>query len=290
MIGGLVYPNDQQPQGLPGQPGQPDYGQIPQPPQPEYGQPQPGYAQPAYGLPGQWDYSQGGQPGYPPGYQPMPPGYPMAPPPPQGTNGLAIAALILGLLGACLLAVPFGIIALTQIKQRNQNGKGLAIGGLVASGVWALIVVILFAVGAVNGSDTSASQDNTTRASALPDSPTSISVDEVKVGDCLQTVEENNHIRKVTVLPCDSAHDAEVIAQVHLTGSWPGSLDASFQQANDACLDEIDKQLSKSSMYDQLETFILYPASETQWNKLNGRATCMVHDAGGKKLTGKVPR
>ncbi|WP_196054487.1 DUF4190 domain-containing protein [Nocardia aurantiaca] len=271
---------------MPGQPGPAEYGYAPQPGQPDYGQ----AAQPAYGQPGQWDYGRAGQPGYPPGYQPMPPGYPMAPPPPQSTNGLAIAALILGLLGACLLAVPFGIIALTQIKQRNQNGKGLAIGGLIASGVWALIVVILFVVGAVNGSDTSASQDNTTRTAALPDSPTSISVDEVKTGDCLQTVEENNHIRKVTVLPCDSPHDAEVITQVHLTGSWPGSLDASFKKANDACLDEIDKQLSKSSMYDQLETFILYPANETQWNKLNGRATCMVHDANGKKLTAKVPR
>ncbi|MGW5226831.1 DUF4190 domain-containing protein [Nocardia niigatensis] len=279
-----MYPNDQQPQGVPGQP---DYGQIPPPPQPDYGQsayPQPGYGQ------GQWEYGQPGQPGYAPGYQPMPPAYPMAPPPPQGTNGLAIASLILGLIGGCLLAVPFGIIALSQIKQRNQNGRGLAIGGLVASGVWALIAVLLVVVGAVNGSDNSASQDNSTRTSALPDSPTSISVDEVKVGDCLQTVEENNHIRKVTVLPCDSSHDAEVIAQVHLPGSWPGSLDASFQKANDACLDEIDKQLGKSSMYDQLETFILYPANETQWDKLNGRATCMVHDAGGKKLTGKVPR
>ncbi|WP_157513912.1 DUF4190 domain-containing protein [Nocardia concava] len=274
LIGGLVYPNDQQPQGLPGQPGQPD------PNQPMY---------PGYGQPGQqWDYGQQGQPGYPPGYPPQP-GYPMAPPP-QGTNGLAIASFVLSLFGFCFLAVPFGFIALSQIKQRNQGGRGFAIAGLVISGLSVLVIAAGVAIGIATDSDNSASRDNTTRTAALPDSPTSISVDDVKTGDCLQTVEENNHIRKVTVLPCNSPHDAEVITQVHMPGSWPGSLDSSFDKANDACTTEIDRLLGNSSMADQLETFILYPANETQWNKTNGRATCMVHDANGKKLTAKVPR
>ncbi|MEC3955104.1 DUF4190 domain-containing protein [Nocardia sp. CDC153] len=273
MIGGLVYPNDQPPQGYPGQPGQPDYGQ----------------SQPAYPQAGQWDYGQQGQPGYPPGYPPAP-GYPMGPPPPQGTNGLAIASLIFGVIGGCLLSIPFGIIALTQIKQRNQNGRGLAIAGLIASGVWALVAVLVVAVGVATDSKNSASSDNSTRTAAVPDSPTSISVDDVKTGDCLQTVEEGTHIRRVTILPCDSPHDAEVITQIHLTGSWPGSADASSQQANDSCEQQLETILGNSSMYDQLQLFILYPATETQWNKSGGRAACLVQDGSGKKLTGKVPR
>ncbi|MEC3913376.1 DUF4190 domain-containing protein [Nocardia sp. CDC160] len=269
MIGGLVYPNDQQPQGYPGQPGQPDPGQ----------QPYPHYAQS-----GQWDYQQGQ-----PGYAPMPPAYPMAPPPPQGTNGLAVASLIFGVIGGCLLSIPFGIIALTQIKQRNQNGRGLAIAGLIASGVWALVAVLVFAVGVATDSKNSASQDNSTRT-GQPDAPTSISVDDVKTGDCLQTVQEGTHIRRVTILPCDSPHDAEVITQVHLAGSWPGSADASSQKANDSCEQQLQTMLGNSSMYDQLQLFILYPATQTQWNKSGGRAACLVQDGSGKKLTGKVPR
>ncbi|MFF0637339.1 DUF4190 domain-containing protein [Nocardia sp. NPDC004151] len=273
---------------MPGQPGQPQPGQYgyPQPGQPEYGQP--AYGQPDYGQQqpfyGQPDYGQ-------PGYQPMPPGYPVAPPPAQGTNGFAIAALIFGLLGCTsLLAVPFGIIALNQTKQRNQGGRGLAIAGLILAGLWLLFSVVLVAIGAVTDSNTTAAQDNTTRTSALSDSPTSISIDEVKTGDCVQTVEENNHIRKVTVLSCDSPHDGEVITQVHLPGSWPGSGDASFDKASEACQVQLDKLLASSPVVEQLESFILYPANETQWNKSNGRATCMVHNADGSKLTTKVPR
>ncbi|MFE5288919.1 DUF4190 domain-containing protein [Nocardia sp. NPDC056611] len=284
---------------MPGQPGQPQPGQYgyPQPGQPEYGQPaygqpdygqqQPFYGQPDYGQPqpayGQPDYGQ-------PGYQPMPPGYPVAPPPAQGTNGFAIAALIFGLLGTCLLAIPFGVIALNQTKQRNQAGRGLAIAGLIASGLWVVFAVVIVAIAAVTDSNTTAAQDNTTRTSALSDSPTSISIDEVKTGDCVQTVEENNHIRKVTVLSCDSPHDGEVITQVHLPGSWPGSGDASFDKASEACQVQLDKLLASSPVVEQLESFILYPANETQWNKSNGRATCMVHNADGSKLTTKVPR
>ncbi|MEV0464190.1 DUF4190 domain-containing protein [Nocardia tengchongensis] len=280
---------------MPGQPGQPQPGQYGYPQQPAYGQPDYGQVPPAYGP---QDYGQAQQPVYgqpdygQPGYQPMPPGYPMAPPPAQGTNGFAIAALVFGLLGTCfvLLAVPFGFIALNQIKQRNQAGRGLAIAGLIASGVWVLVFAVLVGIGVLTDSDTTASSDNTTRTSALSDSPTSISIDEVKTGDCVQTVKENNHIRKVTVLPCDSPHDGEVITQVHLPGSWPGSGDASFDKASEACQVQLDKLLASSPVVDKLESFILYPANEVQWNKSNGRATCMVHNADGQKLTAKVPR
>lgn len=54
-----------------------------------------------------------------------------------GTNGLAVASLILGILWLCwlgsLLAVIFGHVALGQIKKsgETQGGKGLAIAGLV---------------------------------------------------------------------------------------------------------------------------------------------------------------
>lgn len=322
-----MHPNDQ-PQGLPGQPGQPDYGQGQpvwgQPSEPGYGQSQPGYPQqdqPAYGQPGypqsgqpqygqpgfpqpgqpeygQPGYPQPGQPGYgqpdygqmppiqPGGYSQYPPGY--QPGPPQGTNGFAIASFALGLIGACLLAIPFGFIGLSQIKSRNQNGRGLAIAGLILSAVWFVVGIAIVGTAATK-SNTDLSQDNATRTS-LPDGPNSISVDTVKVGDCVQNVEENTHIRKVTIVPCTSAHDAEVIVQVHMPGSWPGSADSSSSKADDACTDKLGDLLSNSSSVDKLRSFVLYPANEAQWNKSGGRATCMVQNADGSKLTAPVPR
>jgi hypothetical protein len=60
------------------------------------------------------------------------------PPPLQKTvgeprmSGLAIASLVVGILGLSLLALIFGWIALNQMgKDPNLSGKGLAIAGLV---------------------------------------------------------------------------------------------------------------------------------------------------------------
>jgi Domain of unknown function (DUF4190) len=56
----------------------------------------------------------------------------------RGTSGLAIAALILGILGLWPLALIFAIIALVQIGRSGQGGKGLAITGLVFALLWAV--------------------------------------------------------------------------------------------------------------------------------------------------------
>lgn len=125
----------------------------PYPPDPPAGdQPAPGYQPPptyqpppAYQPPG-----YGTQPGYPqqPGYGAQP-GYQQPPTPNVGTNALAIAALVSGIIWICglgsLLAVVLGIIALAQIKRSRQQGRGLAIAGIVlgALGLLATIAVAL---------------------------------------------------------------------------------------------------------------------------------------------------
>ncbi|MCL2150111.1 MAG: DUF4190 domain-containing protein [Dehalococcoidia bacterium] len=48
------------------------------------------------------------------------------------TNGFAIAALVLGLVGMSPLAIIFGVLSLKQIGQDpNLDGRGMAIAGLV---------------------------------------------------------------------------------------------------------------------------------------------------------------
>ena len=99
--------------------------------------------------------------GQPPGYPPQGPGGSLAPPPGyvpfaqdspgggQRTNGLAVASLLLGIVGIilCVLFIPwspaiiFGSIAIKQCNDDpTYTGKGLAIAGLV---VGALVVMIL---------------------------------------------------------------------------------------------------------------------------------------------------
>jgi hypothetical protein len=67
------------------------------------------------------------------------------------TNGLAIAALVLGILWlywvGSILAVIFGHIALSQIDHSRQRGRGLAIAGLVLGYVGlALFLLVIFGV------------------------------------------------------------------------------------------------------------------------------------------------
>jgi len=84
---------------------------------------------------------------YHPGY------YPVPPPPP--TNGLAIGALVCGILelftlgGAAIPAVILGHVARSQIRRTGERGDGMAIAGLVlgylAIAGWALVILLVAA-------------------------------------------------------------------------------------------------------------------------------------------------
>jgi Domain of unknown function (DUF4190) len=122
-------------------------GQAPPPPPPPGSAPPNPFAPPApYAAPGAYP---------PPGaYAPYPPPYAPSGYQSPSTNGLAIASLILGLVGwmACgvgsLVAVVLGFVARGQIRasQGRQGGDGLALAGIilgfVAIGLFVLFIVI----------------------------------------------------------------------------------------------------------------------------------------------------
>ena len=70
---------------------------------------------------------------------------------------MAIASLVLGFLWLCclgsILALIFGYVALSQIKERNEAGRGMAIAGVVLGWVGAGVgLIVLIAVIAASGS------------------------------------------------------------------------------------------------------------------------------------------
>jgi hypothetical protein len=82
---------------------------------------------------------------------------------PTGTNGMAIASFVLGLLWlgglGSLLAVVFGVIGRRQTRETGQGGKGLAtwglalgIIGLVGAFLW-IVFIVVAAGGAVSAAD-----------------------------------------------------------------------------------------------------------------------------------------
>jgi hypothetical protein len=72
------------------------------------------------------------------------------------TSGLAVASLVLGILGLCgigsLLATIFGAVAINQISRSNGTlaGKGMAIAGLVLGIVGLSALVLMFSFGYLN--------------------------------------------------------------------------------------------------------------------------------------------
>ena len=112
-------------------------------------------------------YPPGPPPGPPYGYQP-PPGYGGAPyysgayDPYQGypvgsqqTNGLAVASLITSLVGVVatlatgpfgvlisIVAIVLGIVALGQIRQSRQQGRGMAIAGITVGAIMPVLTLL----------------------------------------------------------------------------------------------------------------------------------------------------
>jgi len=58
------------------------------------------------------------------------------------TNTLAILALVFGILGG-YLAIIFGHLALGQIKRSGEQGRGLAITGLILGYFWVAVTAII---------------------------------------------------------------------------------------------------------------------------------------------------
>lgn len=84
------------------------------------------------------------QPVTPPAAQPLPQ-YPYGYVPSQPTNTMAILSLVFGFL-ISILGVIFGFIALGQLKKpehANEQGKGLAIAGIVIGFVFMVPVCVI---------------------------------------------------------------------------------------------------------------------------------------------------
>ena len=131
-----------------GTPSPPGGGTFPPPPGGGYGPPAPGgYGPPPPGgyapPPGNW--------GGPGGYGPPPPGYG-----PQQSKGLAVAALVLGIVGVAtfffflggligIVALVLGIVAIRQARRGQAGGQGMAIAGAVLGGT-AIVITAVYAI------------------------------------------------------------------------------------------------------------------------------------------------
>jgi hypothetical protein len=194
-----------------------------------------------------------------------------------GKNGFAVAALICGILAPCglgLLALIFGIIALVQIKNSGQRGRGMAITGIALTGVWAvvgaIVLVVLLAIG----------------ASADRDNDGEVSLTSLRPGDCIERLEEGPASTTVPAVPCAEPHEGEVYAIFDLAdGDWPGD-EAVWEEAESGCVDRLFDYSPTAYEDEQIDIFYVHPTSDT-WGTGDREVVCVTYYLDGLR-TGSI--
>ena|GEM_PF-2013489 len=96
------------------------------------------------------------------GPPPPPPGYPGAAGTARSTNPLAIASLVVSLVGllCCglgfipgIVGIVLGVVANKQIAQTGQNGAGMAKAGIIIGAVVVALSIIWLVVGFASGNN-----------------------------------------------------------------------------------------------------------------------------------------
>lgn len=195
----------------------------------------------------------------------------------SGTSGWAVASFVLGLIGVSPLGLIFGLIALPKTGRLRQRGRRLAIAGIVLSCCWALLSIYLITAvlpSAGRGAAGSPSATASGSASKSATGPAGTDPLQLKVGDCFNYPLAAKFISAVTILPCATAHNAQVFARFNLTGSnlaYPATI---TQLASDGCLarkTSIDVTKTTTSMTAQ----DLYPP-KANWTAGQREVICVI--------------
>jgi hypothetical protein len=208
-----------------------------------------------------------GQPVYAPAYPSPMPG------PAEPGKGMAIAALVLSILGctciAILVAIPLAIVALVRGRSGRAGGKGMAIAALVISGVY----IIGWAVGGYFLVDW---------AKDFKD------VDDLKAGQCITakglTDESDSGVTQIRSVGCSEKHDGEVLATSTLTADQASAYGETDPIA--VCTPSV----TEAGSADLLSNPELGMIALTQDEKPSSgdKLICVVANADGSKLTSKL--
>lgn len=206
---------------------------------------------------------------------------PAGAPPPTGTNGFAIAALV-----CCILCFPLGIVfaivALVQTKRTGQSGRGMAIAGLVIAGLWILGIVALGVIGYILEPQRNAHGEITKGGRISPN--------EVQLGDCLGDVPRTTgRFGLQSVVPCSDPHGGQVFARQDIagTGAYPGEAEVQ-KRALAVCRFAAPSALQPEILRDPTVGVFFYYPLEPNWNAGDRTVSCIV--TFDSKRTGSVRR
>jgi Septum formation len=204
----------------------------------------------------------------PPG-PPDPPGQQPAAPR-RATDGVAVAALVSGIIPVIPVTLVLGPLALIRVGRSGARGRALAITGLVLAGLWIVAGAIVAAA--------IITRPPPPKPVALPP------VFSLRAGQCIDSGASG--ISGVHVLSCGQAHDAEVFATFRVAGSrYPGAA-ALQQRARQGCVTRLSGYLNPQLPADSLAQSYIYPGAGA-WSAGERTVVCTVRSTSGP-LVGSV--
>jgi hypothetical protein len=207
---------------------------------------------------------------------------------PGKANTLAVASLLLGVIGitviGAILSIVLGILALGQIRRTGQRGRGLAIAGLAFSALWlALIGAYFMFHGGKSPSPPPASSRHSSSPTPGPSTSASsgslsTNVFSLRPGQCFQNPPASQTVlgvTYVTVVPCGKPHNAQAFVQFTAKGtSYPGT-DALKRQADTGCHARIRGNVQTSKIKNSMTLHYLYPLAAS-WTSGHRTITCLI--------------
>lgn len=269
------------PPDAPGSWSAPSPSSAPPPPwgQQSWGGQNPSDAQPWARAPGGGGVPAWGPDPYAPGPG-GPPGHIGPPVPPRPTNAWAVTALVTGILAIVPVAIVAGVVALNQTARTGEQGRGMAIAGLVLSGLWTVVSLVAAALLAwaflALGEGWGWDDDLTLE----PPMATTEMIAGLDVGACLQMG------RVSTSVSCEVAHDAEVYLRSQLPDAetYPGEEELTWQ-ADEICFQAFEGYVGRGYYASELE-YGFYVPDATTWSEGDRDVACVVVPFAGDELVG----
>ncbi|MGW4021780.1 DUF4190 domain-containing protein [Streptomyces sp. NPDC005009] len=207
---------------------------------------------------------------------------PYGPRPPAVVNGVAVAALVFGVL--CLVpavGLVLGLVALRQIKRRGERGRGMAIAGTALSSLGLALWVAALASGVL-----------TDVWEGIKDGTRGNSVLALAKGECFDSPGGlEGWAADADRVSCAREHDGEVFAVVSLPGGrYPGD-DSLTGTADERCYDLQDAYVMDGwALPATVNVYYLVPSRES-WRFGDREITCVFGNRDPQKtLTGSLRR
>jgi Domain of unknown function (DUF4190)/Septum formation len=189
---------------------------------------------------------------------------------------LAVASLALGLLGFMLLtgiaSVLLGLTALSRIRDDPQPGRGLAVAGIVLSGVWALVIVVAAGIASSGSPPPPAGHS----ARAQPVAALSL-----RAGTCFRSPARSTPAAAasyVVPVPCTQRHSGQVIARFPVAGRRYPAATSLAGHARQGCPAAMAGKVDAALVTATMSARYLYPDSRS-WAAGYRTIACVMVDA-----------